>query len=77
MVSWNEFASSAPRLANVGVKLLFQHGVGLAYLATVSANGAPRLHPVSPILSSGRLYVFIATSAATSFRNPVIDHPPP
>jgi hypothetical protein len=40
--------------------LLFQFGVGLAFLATIRKDGGPRVHPVCPFLSSGRLYVLIA-----------------
>ena len=59
MVTWKQFANSDPILAKVGEKLLFQFGVGLAFLATVRKDGAPRLHPVCPVLSTERLYVFI------------------
>jgi hypothetical protein len=43
----------------VGEDLLFQEGVGLAYLATIRKDGAPRLHPVCPVLSRGRLYILV------------------
>jgi hypothetical protein len=39
--------------------LLFQFKVGLAFLATVRKDGAPRLHPVCPVLSDDRLFVLI------------------
>jgi hypothetical protein len=32
---------------------------GPAYLATVRAGGVPRVHPVTPIIGEGRLYVFM------------------
>src|SRR5204863_7350541 len=59
MVTWKEFATVEPDLADVGRALLFQFGVGLAFLATVRKDGGPRLHPVCPVLSHGRLYVLI------------------
>jgi hypothetical protein len=59
MVPWHEFAAAAPELAATGESLLFQFGVGLAFLATVRKDGGPRLHPVCPVLSHGRLYVLI------------------
>jgi hypothetical protein len=59
MVTWKEFAAAAPDLADVGRLLLFQFKVGLAFLATVRKDGAPRLHPVCPVLSSNRLFVLI------------------
>ena len=59
MVTWKEFAAAAPHLADAGRSLLNQFGVGLAFLATVRKDGAPRLHPVCPVLSDGRLFVLI------------------
>src|SRR5437870_5318368 len=57
MVTWKEFAAAEPDLANVGRSLLYQFKVGLAFLATVREDGAPRLHPVCPVLSNDRLFV--------------------
>jgi hypothetical protein len=59
MVTWKEFAAAAPELAEAGRSLLNQFGVGLAFLATVRKDGAPRLHPVCPVLSNDRLFVLI------------------
>ena len=50
MVTWKEFAGAQPELAETGRSLLLQFGVGLAFLATVRKDGAPRLHPVCPVL---------------------------
>lgn len=58
-VTWGRFASAAPELAHAGHELLYQHGPGLAYLATVRADGGPRLHPVCPVVVDGGLYVFV------------------
>ncbi len=63
MVKWKEFAAAEPDLADVGRSLLFQFKVGLAFLATVRRDGAPRLHPVCPVLSSDRLYVLITPTS--------------
>jgi hypothetical protein len=57
--TWKDFAAAAPALAQVGEALLNQFGVGLAFLATVRRDGAPRLHPVCPVLSGQRLFVLI------------------
>lgn len=59
MVTWKGFSEAAPDLARLGQEQLFQHGVGLAFLATVRKDGAPRLHPVCPVISQDRLYVMI------------------
>ena len=55
MATWAEFAAAEPAMAAMGAALLAQHQ--LAYLATVRADGAPRVHPVSPRIIDGRLYV--------------------
>jgi hypothetical protein len=58
-VRWEQFESGAPQLAAAGHHLLYQHGPGLGYLATLRGDGAPRLHPVCPTLAVGGLYVFV------------------
>src|SRR5215510_11382529 len=63
MVTWRELAAAAPDLADIGRSLLFQFKVGLAFLATVRRDGAPRLHPVCPVLSNGRLFVLITPTS--------------
>jgi hypothetical protein len=49
-VSWGQFALDRPDLAEAGKGLLYQFGVGLAFLSTVRPDGGPRLHPVCPLL---------------------------
>jgi hypothetical protein len=56
MATWNEFADSAPELAELGLKLLNRYGA--AFLSTVRKDGSPRLHPVVPIVTQGKLFVF-------------------
>jgi hypothetical protein len=63
MMTWQAFAAAEPALADVGRSLLFQFKVGLAFLATVRRDGAPRLHPVCPVLSGDRLYVLITPTS--------------
>src|SRR5262245_13273974 len=63
MVTWRELALAAPDLAEAGRRLLFQHKVGLAFLATVRRDGGPRLHPVCPVLSGDRLFVLITAES--------------
>lgn len=57
MSSWSEFAVEAPSIAERGRSLWAQHV--LMYLATVRADGSPRLHPVVPVLADGRIFVAI------------------
>lgn len=59
MKRWNDFARQAPEMAEAGRVLIYQFKVGLGYLATIRKDGAPRIHPVCPILANDGLYVFI------------------
>lgn len=59
MVTWKDFAEADPALAEAGSNQLFQYGVGLAFLATVRRDGAPRLHPVCPVLSDSHLCILV------------------
>jgi hypothetical protein len=62
MVSWNEFAARASDVAAAGRDLLYDVGVGLAFLATVRADGAPRVHPICPLVSDAGLHAFVIPS---------------
>jgi hypothetical protein len=55
-VSWGEFAAQAPELADFGARRLAAEP---AYLATMDDSGAPRVHPVTPIIGEGGLYLFM------------------
>jgi hypothetical protein len=59
--SWNDFSAEEPEIAMLDGKLLFRsrEHVGYAFIATLRKDGAPRLHPISVILSKGHLYVVI------------------
>ena len=59
MASWTEFTAAAPRLAERAQRLLYQFGVGLGYLGTVDTTGAPRVHPLCPIICGGELYLLV------------------
>src|SRR5690348_8099762 len=48
-----------PDMAEAGRRLLYQYGVGLAYLATVRPDGGPRVHPVDPTIVDGGIWVAI------------------
>ena len=55
-MSWQNLQNENPALAQIGQKRLHSR---VSYLATVQANGAPRVHPVTPIIGAGRLFVFM------------------
>ncbi len=57
MGSWAEFEREAPEIADAGTRLLA--GNEVAFLATVSASGRPRLHPFCPAVIGGRLWAFV------------------
>jgi hypothetical protein len=56
MATWQEFAVAAPDLAAFGYQRLVRI---VAYLATIRADGAPRVHPLVPHIGQGRLFVYI------------------
>jgi hypothetical protein len=56
MTTWGEFAAAEPELAAFGAGRL---RAAPAYLATVRKSGAPRVHPVTPIVAPEALYLFM------------------
>jgi hypothetical protein len=56
-MTWRDLEEADPDLAAVGASRLQSSGV--AYLATVDPKGAPRVHPVTPIVGEGHLFVFM------------------
>src|SRR3954454_12020781 len=62
MASWSDFAAASPHLATNVRALLQQYGPGLGYLATVRADGGPRVHPVSPVVTAEGLFCFVVDS---------------
>jgi Pyridoxamine 5'-phosphate oxidase len=55
-VSWQKLEVAAPDLAVFGTARFTQR---IAYLATIRMDGAPRVHPVSPFIGQGRLFVYM------------------
>ena len=62
MVTWAEFAAAAPELAEAVRDLVHQFGQGFGFLATVRRDGAPRVHPVSPVITDDGLFCFLIDS---------------
>lgn len=56
MINWSQFSAASPELASFGEQRLEKR---IAYLATIRSDGSPRVHPVSPFLSSNYLLVFM------------------
>ena len=59
MATWKDLVTQRPDLAVAGRDHLYRVGVGLAFLATVRADGGPRLNPMCPVLAADRLFAFI------------------
>jgi len=59
MITWTEFSRQQPALAGTGRQHFYQFGIGLAFLATVRADGGPRVHPVCPVISPAGLHLLI------------------
>ncbi len=55
-MSWKALEEKHPALAAFGAARL--HGQ-VAYLATLRKDGSPRLHPVTPMIGQGHLFVFM------------------
>jgi hypothetical protein len=62
MACWKDFEDAAPEIAAAGKKRLYQFGLGLAFLATLRKDGAPRLHPICPMIYDGKLCALIGPS---------------
>ncbi len=56
-MSWNTLETANPDLAAFGAARFASSGV--AYLATIRGDGAPRIYPVTPIIGDGRLFLFM------------------
>ena len=55
-MSWKALEDQQPELASMGARLLNGQ---VAYLATVRKDGSPRVHPTTPIIGQGHLFVFM------------------
>ena len=55
-MSWKALEASDPDLATAGAKRLSD---GYAFLATTRRDGSPRVHPVSPLVGQGHLFIFM------------------
>jgi hypothetical protein len=63
-MNWKYFVSEAPELASFAER---RFANGVAYLATVRKDGSPRLHPVSPFVGDGHLFIFMEPTSPKRF----------
>jgi hypothetical protein len=65
MATWSQLGAARPEvMARARDLFLIEqpdapNPAGLGYLATIRADGGPRVHPVSPAVIDGRLYAFL------------------
>ncbi len=55
-MSWRALEQADAELARQGAE---RFETGVAYLATIRKDGSPRVHPVTPIVEQGRLFLFM------------------
>ncbi len=55
-MSWRFLENQQPELAAFGLERL---NGKVAYLATIRKDGSPRVHPMTPIIGEGHLFVFM------------------
>jgi hypothetical protein len=55
-MSWRFLEEQSPELAKFGLERL---NGKVAYLATLRKDGSPRVHPMTPIIGEGHLFVFM------------------
>jgi hypothetical protein len=63
-MSWQSLENNHPELAAFGAERL--HG-NVAYMATVRQDGSPRVHPVTPIVGQGHLFVFMEPTSPKGY----------
>ena len=56
VVTWADFGAAVPHLESFGRQRLERR---ISYLATIRADGSPRVHPVSPFIGSGCLFLYM------------------
>ena len=64
MQGWDAYEQAEAEMAAKGLALIHQRGDGEGLLATVAANGTPRLHPLNVGVRDGRLLVFVQGQSA-------------
>jgi hypothetical protein len=63
-MSWKFLEEQHPELAAFGVERL---NGKVAYLASVRKDGSPRVHPVTPIIGQGHLFVFMEPTSPKGY----------
>ena len=64
IITWQDLENADPQLARYGRERLTR---APAYLATIRKDGSPRVHPVTPIIGDGRLFLFMEPTSPKGF----------
>ena len=59
-MSWKVFEEDSPELASLGFRRVNRR---LVFLAILNKDGSPRLHPVTPFIGNGMLFMFTEPSS--------------
>ena len=59
-MSWSVFEENSPEMARLGYEKLNRK---IAYLAKPKNNGPPCLHPITPFIGNGMLFIFTEPSS--------------
>jgi hypothetical protein len=63
-MSWKALEEANPELAAFGLR---RFSAGIAYLGTVAKDGSPRVHPVTPIIGQGRVFLFMEPTSPKGY----------
>ena len=58
-VRWGEVRAQRPDVEAIARELLYAAGVGMGFLATVRADGGPRVHPITPTILGDGIFALI------------------
>jgi hypothetical protein len=61
VTAWGQFAEARPDMAQLLLGIM--EWIPITYLGTVAEDGAPRVHPVCPIIANGRMFVAVAPTS--------------
>ena len=64
-MSWRDLENAQPELAAFGAERFLQNEV--AYHATIRKDGSPRVHPVTPSVGQGRLFLFMEPTSPKGY----------
>jgi hypothetical protein len=61
VTTWGDFAEARSDMAQLLLTIL--EWIPITYLATVAEDGAPRVHPVCPIIEGGRMFIAVPVTS--------------